>query len=159
MRVRDVMTTDVRSCPPDTNLSRAAAMMWEGDCGVLPVVEDGKLAGIITDRDICIALGTQDRLPHTVPVRDVEKTELATCEPEDELRHALELMRRYKVRRLPVTDAEHHLKGIVSLNDIVLRADRIHPEDLTYDEVVNTMKAVCEHRPEIVREMSMATAG
>jgi CBS domain-containing protein len=159
MRVKDVMTANVQTCPPDTNLSRAAAMMWEGDCGILPVVEDGILAGIVTDRDICIALGTQDRLPHTVPVRDVETTDVATCEPEDDLRHALELMRRYKVRRLPVTDTDHHLKGIVSLNDIVLRADRAHPEELSYDEVVNTMKAVCEHRPESVREMSLAAVG
>lgn len=159
MRVKDVMTAAVRTCPPDTDLSRAAALMWEGDCGVLLVVDDGQLQGIVTDRDICIALGTQDRLPHTVPVRDVETTTVATCEPDDDLHRALELMRRYKVRRLPVTDAEHHLKGILSLNDIVLRADRVHPEELSYDEVLNTMKAVCEHRPETVHEMSLAAAG
>lgn len=146
LRVQDVMTPNVRSCSPDTTLSVAAAIMWEGDCGVLPVVENGKLAGIITDRDICIALGTQDRLPHTVPVRDAETTAVMTCTPEDELRHALQIMRHHKVRRVPVVDAEQHLRGIVSLNDIVLRADGAHSNELSYDEVMKTMKAVCAHR-------------
>lgn len=146
LRVQDVMTPNVRSCSPDTTLSVAAAIMWEGDCGVLPVVENGKLAGIITDRDICIALGTQDRLPHTVPVRDAETTAVMTCNPEDELGHALQIMRHHKVRRVPVVDAEQHLRGIVSLNDIVLRADGAHSNELSYDEVMKTMKAVCAHR-------------
>jgi CBS domain-containing protein len=146
VRVKDVMTPDVRSCSPDTTLASAAAIMWEADCGVLPVVDDGKLTGVITDRDICIALGTQDRLPHTVPVRDAETTSVMTCAPDDELRHALEIMRDYKVRRIPVVDTDHHLKGIVSLNDIVLRADGKHANELSYEEVMKTMKAVCAHR-------------
>ena len=62
MRVRDLMTSDVKTCRPETNLAEAVKEMWEGDCGALPVVgDDGRVAGIITDRDICIAVATRGR--------------------------------------------------------------------------------------------------
>lgn len=147
MKVQDVMTDDVQCCAPDTDLAAAAAMMWERDCGVLPVVEDGKLAGIITDRDICMALGTRDRPAHELTVRDVETTSVETCEPGDDLRHAMEIMRHGKVRRLPVVDELGTIQGIVSLNDIALRVDRTHDDELSYEQVMNTIKAVSEHRP------------
>lgn len=139
------MTPNVISCGSDTTLSSAAGMMWDGDCGVLPVVENGKLSGIITDRDICIALGTRDRVPHTLSVRDVETTAVMTCAPEDELRRALEIMRQHKLRRIPVVDSQQQLKGVITLSDIVSCVDGRNSGGLSYEDVVQALKAICAH--------------
>lgn len=70
MEVRDVMTKTVASCHPETNLAAAGALMWETDCGVLPVVDERrKVSGVITDRDVCIALTTSDRRPSAMTGR------------------------------------------------------------------------------------------
>ena len=146
MTVQDVMSVNVKRCSPDTDLAAASAMMWDHDCGALPVVEDGKLAGMITDRDICIALGTRDRPAHEVTVREVQTAKVEVCHPRDELHHAMEIMRRAKVRRLPVVNKEGELQGVLSLNDLALRVDHSHGGELSYEQVMNTIKAVGEHR-------------
>lgn len=146
MTAQDVMSVNVKRCSPDTDLAAASAMMWDHDCGALPVVEDGRLVGIITDRDICIALGTRDRPAHEVTVREVQTTKLEVCHPRDELHHAMELMRCAKVRRLPVVNRQGVLQGVLSLNDLALRVDHAHGEELSYEQVMNTIKAVGEHR-------------
>jgi CBS domain-containing protein len=143
MKVRDIMTEELRCCQPDTNLAAATELMWNNDCGVLPVVDDGKLAGIITDRDICVALGTRNRPAADMAVRDVATHEVQTCAPDDDVHTAMGIMRRAKVHRLPVVSDGGQLEGIVALNDIVLAADRKH---IDYEEVMNTVKAVSEHR-------------
>jgi CBS-domain-containing membrane protein len=119
--------------------------MWSNDCGVLPVVEDGKLAGIITDRDICIALGTRNRPAADMTVKDAATGDVQTCAPDDDIHVAMAIMRRAKIHRLPVVSDQGKLEGIVALNDLVLAADRKHGE-IDYEEVMNTMKAVSEHR-------------
>lgn len=144
MKVQDLMTKEVKYCAPDTNLAAATELMWNADCGVLPVVEDGKLFGIITDRDISIALGTRNLRASDVLVGDVATRDVHTCAPNAELHTAMSVMRRAKVRRLPVVD-DGKLKGILALNDIVEAVDRKH-RDIDYEEFMNTMKAICEHR-------------
>jgi CBS domain-containing protein len=104
MKVRDLMTKKVKYCAPDTNLAAATELMWNADCGVLPVVEEGKLAGIITARDISIALGTRDRPASPVSVKDVATRDVQTCAPDADVHTALSTMRRAKVRRLPVVE-------------------------------------------------------
>ncbi len=145
MKVHDLMNKEPQCCGPETNLAAAAELMWSHDCGVLPVVEDGKLAGIITDRDICIALGTRNRLAADMTVKDAATGEVQTCTPDDDIHTAMGIMRRAKIRRLPVVSDGGKLEGIVALNDLVLAADRKHGE-IDYEEVMNTMKAVSEHR-------------
>jgi CBS domain-containing protein len=145
IKIRDIMTEPAISCSPDTNLAAAAELMWSADCGVLPVTENGKLCGIITDRDICIALGTRSAPAAQIPVRDVATKDVETCEAEADIHSAMHTMRRAKVRRLPVVDADRKLEGILGLNDIILAVDRKRGE-VTYEEVMNTVKAVSEHR-------------
>lgn len=146
MRVQDIMTQEPKCCGLDTNLAAAAELMWNNDCGVLPVVDgDGKLAGIVTDRDMCIALGTRNRLAADTAVKDVATGEVQTCTPDDDAHTAMAIMRRAKVRRLPVVGEGGKLEGIVALNDIVVAADRKHGA-IDYEEVMNTVKAVSEHR-------------
>lgn len=143
MKVRDVMTSDVKFCSPETNLARAAQTMWENDCGILPVVNDhGVLVGTITDRDIAIAVGTRDRLAKDIFVGEViSRDPVATASPDEDLRSALGLMRSASVRRLPVVHEDGSLWGIISMNDIVLQATSRDHED-----VISTMKGICQHQ-------------
>src|SRR5262245_8275542 len=98
MKVQDVMTRSVKSCGPDTNLAQAAAIMWENDCGVLPIVaEGGQVIGILTDRDIAIALGTQERVASTIPVIEVMSVGLHSCSPIDDIHAALKTMSKEKI--------------------------------------------------------------
>jgi CBS domain-containing protein len=150
MKVQDVMTEDVKYCGPETNLAAAAAIMWENDCGALPIVaEGGKSIGMITDRDIAIALGTRNMQGADIPVKEVMSGELFAASPDEDIHTALKLMRKEKVHRLPVINSEGKLEGILSLNDVALHA--VHPNGkttpaLNYEDVVSTLKAVCEHR-------------
>lgn len=156
MKVHDVMTEDVKSCRPETNLAAAAAIMWENDCGALPIVTDGgKAIGLITDRDIAIALGTRNRQAAAIPVKEVMSGQLFAATPDEDIHSALKLMRKQKVHRLPVIDSRGKLAGILSLNDVALHA--MHPNGkttpaLSYEDVVSTLKAVCEHRHPIVKK-------
>jgi CBS domain-containing protein len=144
MKVTDVMTAEPQCCGLDTNLAAAAEMLWIKDCGVLPVVEDGKLAGIITDRDISIALGTRFKPADQMSVREVATRQVHTCSAEDDVQAAMEIMRRARVRRLPVVDEEGRVEGVLAFNDLVLAVDRTHGA-ITYEAVINTLKAISEH--------------
>jgi len=142
MKVREMMTGDVRTCRPETNLAEAVRDMWEGDCGALPIVNDeGRVTGVITDRDICIAVATRGRCADRIAVREVAQGHAYTCLADDDATVALQTMKVHKIRRLPVVDAEGHLRGILSLNDVVTHAGAASP-----NEVVNTLAGICEHR-------------
>jgi CBS domain-containing protein len=149
MRVQDVMTANVAFCAPETNLAEAVALMWKADCGALPVVaSDGKVIGLVTDRDIAIAVGTKDRRPSEILVNEVMSTHVYACTTGDDIHIALKTMRKDRVRRLPVMSEEGVLRGIVSMNDIVLHAEKASghgPIGLSYSDAVNTLKAICEH--------------
>jgi CBS domain-containing protein len=150
MKVRDLMTSDVKTCRPETNLAEAVKDMWEGDCGALPVVNDeGRVTGVITDRDICIAVATRGRSADRIAVREVAKGHAHTCLPDDDATVALQTMKTHKIRRLPVVDADGHVRGMLSLNDVVTHAGSATPT-----EVVSTLASICEHR----RPVAMAGA-
>lgn len=152
MKVQEVMTRDVKTCGLDTNLAAASEMMWANDCGILPVVDDGrKVIGLITDRDICIAVGTKNRPASETVVGEVISGEVFACAPDDDVRAALGTIREAKVRRLPVVDRDGAIQGILSLNDVVLRAEKANGKkapDISYEDVVTACKAICEHRAE-----------
>lgn len=144
MKVRDVMVKDVKFCSPKMNLAAVAEILWKESCGTLPVVENGRIFGMITDRDICIALGTRDARPSDTLVKDVSLPKVFYCAPEEDIHAALQTMAAQKVRRLPVIDATGALIGILCLDDIVLFASEKGGE-LSYFDVVETLKAICEH--------------
>jgi CBS domain-containing protein len=143
MKVRDIMTTDLRVCTPDTTLAEAADLMWQGDCGFLPVVDEGELVGVVTDRDMYVALGTQNARAADLRVGAVATTDLTTCTPEDDVLAALSAMSGARVRRLPVVGFGTSLLGVLSLNDILLAAGEgssVQPRD-----VIETLQAICGH--------------
>jgi len=155
MKVKEVMMGTPYYCRPETNLGSAAEMMWNANCGFLPVeASDGKVIGVVTDRDICIALGTRSRLAGDVVVSEVMTGKLCSCLPEDDIHVALQTMQEGKVRRLPVMAKDRILVGVISMDDILLRTEPMslgkEPE-LSTDEVVRTYRAIAQRQvPQVV---------
>lgn len=150
MKVRDLMTTNAITCSPETNLATAAGLMWDNDCGLLPVTDgDGKVVGLITDRDICIAVATRHRLASEIPVSEVISGRVYACAPQDRVQDVLQSMREAKVRRLPVISDDGKLQGVVSISDVVLHAEEAQGKQiprLSHRDAIGTLKAVCGHR-------------
>lgn len=147
MKVREIMTPGAKAIWITESLADAAREMWENNCGILPIIKDGrKVVGMITDRDICMATAVRDRNPSSISVEEVMNSTVYAAEPEEDVERALQTMREHKIRRLPVLNAEGELEGILSMNDIVLKAksnDEKTPID--YADVVRTYQAICEH--------------
>jgi CBS domain-containing protein len=161
MKVKEIMSTNAKVCTLTDNLSAAAGLMWENDCGVLPVVAEGeKVVGLITDRDICMAANLSNRNLWNIPVEQVISGKVFACKAEDDIHSALKTMQENKVRRLPVVAADGTLEGILSMNDIVLKAEEQKekkPTELSYADVVKTYKSICE--PRLPKEQAQAAAG
>ena len=96
MKIRDIMTPEPRTCTPEMALAAAAGLMWDTDCGILPVVEQGALVGVVTDRDICIALATRNARAATMKVGEVAGRTVWTCGPDEDLHAALAVMERLR---------------------------------------------------------------
>ncbi len=126
MRVDQLMTRNVATCAPDDPLSNAARIMWEWDCGCVPVVVDGKVVGMLTDRDICMAAYTQGRPIADIPISSAMARAVRSCRTTDSVVTALKIMRTAQIHRLPVVDAEDRLVGLLSLADIAREAAREH---------------------------------
>ncbi|MGD0674103.1 MAG: CBS domain-containing protein [Polyangiaceae bacterium] len=147
MKVSEIMSAAKACCPTD-DLQRAAQIMWENDCGVVPVVDgETRVVGMITDRDICMASYTHGQPLWSIPVSSAMATVVYAVHVGDPLETAETLMRRVRVRRLPVLDAEGRLIGILSLNDLARHAHRspAHKSNsLSGDRIVQTLAAVGE---------------
>jgi len=143
MQIAEVMTPGPIMCVPETTVAEAAHLMWEGDCGVLPVVNGRTLKGVVTDRDLFMALATRDAKASQLTVGEVAQTHLVTCSPRDDVHQALGKMKSHRVRRLPVVDGEGTLVGIVSMNDLVLA---ISPETSLGGRVVDALQTISEHQ-------------
>jgi len=151
MIVKEVMNHEVTTCRPDTTLESAAILMWDGDCGTVAVVdEESMVIGIITDRDICMAVALQHKPASEIQVQEVMSRHLFTCQPENDIMNALKIMSFQKVRRLPVTNDSGHVEGIISIEDLIACAERgrrgIQTPELSYDDTMTTLKAICRPR-------------
>jgi CBS domain-containing protein len=124
-RVDQLMTRPVVTCRTDDTLNTVAALMWDHDCGVVPVVDDaGRLAGILTDRDICMAAYTQGRRLDEIRVEPIMTRTVHSCRPDDPVSRAEEAMEAHQVRRIPVVDGEGRPVGLLSLNDLARESTR-----------------------------------
>ena len=158
MKVREVMTKPATYCHLDTSLSQAAELMWKRKCGFLPIMgEGGNVIGVITDRDISIALGTRNRRPSEVLVKDVMSGRLFTCTADDSVACALTTMRIEGLRRLPVIDREGALVGVLSIDDLVLKArENAFRNDVSYKDVEDAYKAIYGHAARAPKTGSLA---
>jgi CBS domain-containing protein len=145
MRVRDVMTRQARGISIEASAREAARLLREIDCGVLPVLRDGVVAGVVTDRDLCLAVADLDRRPSEVPVERAMSWSVWSCRAEDTVESALATMRYRRVRRLPVLDARGALCGILALNDVI-QATGPKGGGVAAAETVRTLQAVGERR-------------
>jgi CBS domain-containing protein len=124
VKVKDVMTTNVRTCFMSDSLATAAKVMWDNDCGCVPVLnEHGQVVGMTTDRDICMAAFFQGVPINGIKVSAVMSRQLFDCTSDDDLSAAEMIMRQRKVRRLPVLNQDGRLVGLLSLSDIARHAD------------------------------------
>jgi CBS domain-containing protein len=149
MKVKEVMTPQAKAIWLTESLADAAKLMWEHDCGILPIIKDGrKVVGVITDRDICMAMAIRDKNPSGISVEEVMTGEVYAATPEEDLEQALSTMREHKIRRLPVLNSEGELEGILSMNDIVLKAEEPNGSaapPTNYAEIIQTYQAICGH--------------
>lgn len=122
MNIRDVMTPNPRTVSPNDSIQSAARVMRDEDTGVVPVVDNGKPVGVITDRDIVVRAVAEDRELNR-PIRDIVTRELVAVHPDMSVQEATELMSEHQVRRLPVID-NNRLVGIVSIGDIAVKEGR-----------------------------------
>ena len=134
LRVDSIMSKDVVSCQLSDSLSAAAQIMWEKDCGCVPVVDsDGRVVSMVTDRDVCMAAYTQGKQLYDIRVADTCSRELYTCQSDEPVADAVNTMAIAQVRRLPVVDADNRLVGVLALSDLIRHAwtDRLrgHHED------------------------------
>lgn len=155
MKVKEIMTQSVVCCGPATNVGRAVELMWERNVGMLPVVgNDGKLIGVVTDRDICIAMGTRNRLPGDLTVGEIAVSKVFTCKPDDNVHEALGVMGSHQVRRLPVVDDKGIPQGILSMDDLVVHSEvgKLRGAcDLAPEEVTSVLKKVYGLKYPVVR--------
>lgn len=122
MNIRDVMTPNPRTISPDDSIQNAARVMRDEDTGVVPVVENGRAVGVVTDRDIVVrAVADGNQL--SGPVRDILSSRLVSVSPDMSTSEASELMSEHQVRRLPVVENDH-LVGIVSIGDLAVKEGR-----------------------------------
>lgn len=150
MNVEDIMTEEIKTCSPETTLDQVAQMMWDADCGSIPVVDaQGHPVGIVTDRDIAMSSVLNHKELWALRARDVtQNRSLATCHIGDDVDAAIDIMAKRKVRRLPVVDEAGRLEGIVTFGDLISVAEivtsRKKPE-LSFNDLAPALKACCEH--------------
>jgi CBS domain-containing protein len=159
MKVKDVMNPDAKAIWITESLADAAKSMWVNDCGILPIIKDGrKVVGMISDRDICMGTAMKDSNPSGISVEEVMSGEVYEATPDEDVEKALQTMREHKVRRLPVINPEGELAGILSMNDIVLKAkDSKGNAQINYADVVETYQAICQHALPITTAVTAAT--
>ena len=155
MKVGDIMTRKVVSCRKDADIGTAARLMLDGRFGTLPVVDaHGKVAGIITDRDIAMAAATRQRNASHIAVHEAMSQKIRSCFAEDEVGVALKQMEAARVRRLPVLDATSHLTGILSIDDIIQRAlDQTN--GVSSAEFVKALRRICS-QPALEPEVNLS---
>jgi CBS domain-containing protein len=160
MKVKDIMTQSVVCCGAKTNVGAAVELMWVRNCGMLPVIgPDKTLVGVVTDRDICIAMGTRNRLAGELTVGEIATRDVFRCKPDDEIHEALDTMASRQVRRLPVVNDEGIPQGILSMDDIITHGDMNKWEgccELSSEEIIRSLKKLYGQKFPLVRTKAVA---
>lgn len=123
MEVRDLMTTDPACCTADSGLQEVARVMLENDCGAIPIVEDGRPVGMVSDRDIVVRAVAEGRNPVDMTAGEIMSTPVATVAEDASIEELFDIMEDQQIRRVVVIDAEGQVCGIVAQADIAELAD------------------------------------
>jgi CBS domain-containing protein len=149
MKVSDLMPRQVTIVRSNDSAATAARLMWDGDCGSLPVVDEGnQVSALVTDRDLCMAALFQERPLSAIPISQAMSKSLHLCGSDDSLSSAEQIMRAHQIGRLPVLDAERRLLGILSLADIVCATERNkgRKKEMIPEDVTATLADICTRR-------------
>jgi CBS domain-containing protein len=142
MKIRDIMTQPPHTCRFDTDLATASRRMKEFDCGFLPVLDQhGRVKGVLTDRDIAIAVGDRRRSASNVTAREAMSEKVHTCLPDEEIHRVLNRMATWHLRRLPVVTADDDLMGVVSIDDIILWG--VEQGGVSAKELAGALRSIC----------------
>lgn len=149
MRVEELMHAPAFTCSSHDTMSQAASLMWEHDCGTVPVVhDDGTVAGMITDRDICMAAYMRDQPLSQMGVSDSMSEGVHCCRPDDDLQDAETMMKDRQIRRMPVVDSDNRPVGVISLNDIARYTASQQGITGMQGEVLDTLASISKPRSE-----------
>ncbi len=159
MKVSELMTRDVKTCGEHDFLNVAAKIMWDNDCGFVPVLGgNSRVVGILTDRDICMAAYTQGEPLHRLRAAGAMAQTVVSCTPEDDLATAEKLMKDNKVHRLPVCDSSGNIAGVLSLSDIAREAERERQsgrsKQVRSSEIAETLGAICQPRTHVADQVT-----
>lgn len=135
MQVKDLMTPEVQTVKPDSPIQAAAQMMEKLDVGSIPVCSGDTLTGMITDRDITVRATAKGKDPATTIVQDVMTPGAVYCRVDQDVNDAAELMKRHRIRRLPVLNQDKRLVGILALADLAVDM----PEKRVVEQVAETV--------------------
>jgi CBS domain-containing protein len=146
MNVSDIMSKDFGACNADSDLESVAKIMWDKNCGSIPVLDgSNKLVGVITDRDIAMGCALNHKAEWELKTNDIlNNRTLFTCRSDEDVKNALQRMSDHHIRRLPVVDGNGQLLGMLSIDDIISLAQEDNPE-LSFRDTMNTLKQVCTH--------------
>ncbi|MBS1118437.1 MAG: hypothetical protein H6Q90_665 [Deltaproteobacteria bacterium] len=148
MRAQDLMSTPILTCHVNDPLNIVAQKMWDHDCGAIAIVrDDGKLAGMITDRDVCMAAYTQGRALDQILVNNVMANHVVSARPDLRIADLEQLMVRHQVRRIPIVDADNLPIGLVSLHDLAIES--VQPDTRIKNgalKIAHTLAAICRPR-------------
>ena len=148
MKVKKMMTAEAESCRAEESLTKAAEIMKRRDCGVVPIVDDeNRVVGMITDRDIAIAVCSLNRKPSQIKIGEIAGGSIITCSTDEETEDALKKMRRKRVKRLPVISQNKEFAGILSITDILLKDKK------SKKKAFSALKAISRPRPIVLHEV------
>lgn len=149
MKVKKIMTADAGFCFAEESLSRAVEIMWQRDCGSVPVVDaEMKVVGMITDRDIAVAVNMKNKKASQIKIGEVIGNIVFTCLEKDDAEDALKKMRRAKIKRLPVVNENNALVGVISIADLILKAPKLKKE------IYSALKSIAKPRRIVLKEVA-----
>ena len=165
MNINEIMSIDVKTCLPTSNLEEVAGLMWSNDCGAIPVVNEQNIPlGIVTDRDVAMAAMLNHKPLWALTAAEVIKEQnLCSCQQNNSLQECLTMMKEEGVRRVLVTNADDTLAGIVSIGDVVAftgsstSRGKKQPAQIKHEPVLSMLKHVSGHHKQ--PQQPLATMG
>ncbi len=152
MKVKELMTKNVGFCHSGDKLPNAVEIMRQHDCGIVPVVDENeKVVGMITDRDICLAVADADSKISQIKVEKLITTKIISCSADDKIKDALKKMRKNQIKRLVVTGKDGKIVGILSVTDVLVS---VRKDKKLKKKIYKTLEAIFQPRPIVLQEVS-----
>lgn len=147
MKIRELMSSQAFACRPQDSLATAASLLWQHDCGILPVVDgQGRVGATITDRDVCMGAMMGGRKLDELPVADSMSRGVVSCTADEEVDDVARRMCEHQLHRLPVVDGYGKLAGMLTLNDLVTAGDHDAKVGALARQILT---ATCRHRSQV----------